>query len=107
MTDTLTSYSTPEEAAAAVRHGRQGYALCTRTPAGQWVAFEAHISTTKDEARMYARAAMAKALDPARVAVVDERGERLHVAAPRELTQAMKAAKLAKDLHGRKGARTP
>lgn len=78
-------HETAELAAAAVRKGRDGFILAVRNPAGRWVAFGDYVCTTRDDARMKARAAMAEAGDPSRVAVVAADGTRLRVPTPRAL----------------------
>lgn len=84
----LAARATPEEAAAAVRNGRPGYLLCTRGPTGLWAAWAERAYTTKSEALMVAQCAILRARDPARVAVLDARGQRLRVPVPRELRRA-------------------
>lgn len=88
MTATAPTYETPEEAAAAVRNGRPGYVLTVRNPSGRWVGHGAYLATTKGDALVSARNAIVTAQDPERVAVVDERGQRLHVPTPRGVGKA-------------------
>lgn len=76
-------FETPEQAAAAIRNGRLGYALAVRNAAGRWQAYAAHLPLTKDGAITSARAAIVLAGDASRVAVVGADGKRLHVPTPR------------------------
>lgn len=84
----LVARETPEEAAAAVRNGRPGYLLCIQGPTGHWAAWAERAYTTKGEALMVAQCAILRARDPARVVVLDARGQRLRVPVPRELRRA-------------------
>ena len=80
-----TDYATPEEAAAAARNGRGGYILTVQTPTARWRAFADTTYTTKGDAIMCARVAMARAGDASRVVLLDAGNRRVHVPAPREL----------------------